>query len=62
MLEVQRPNFGKGLIFTNLILERTQANTAKTLSIKESRFHKQVFSIIFLKTDTMVVSGLELKS
>ena len=43
MLEVQRPNFGKGLMFTNLILEHTHANTAKTLSIKGNQFHKQVF-------------------
>ena len=30
MLEVQRQNFGKGLMFTNLILEHTHANTMKT--------------------------------
>ena len=49
MLEVQRPNFGKDLMFTNLILEHTHANTTKTLSIKGNRFHKQVFSIIFFE-------------
>ena len=40
MLEVQRPNFGKGLMFTNLTLEHTHENTTKTLSTKGNRFHK----------------------
>ena len=50
------------IMFTNLILEHTHANTAKTLSIKGNQFNKQVFSITFLKTDTMAVSGSGLKS
>ena len=61
MLEVQRPNLDKDLMFTNLILEHTHANTTKTLSIKGNCFLKQVFSIIYLKTDTMAVSGSGLK-
>ena len=58
---VLRRNFGKGLTLTNPILEHMHANTAKILLIRGNLFHKQVFSVIFLKTDTTEIFGLGLK-
>ena len=43
MSVVLRRNFGKGLMFTNPILEHMHADTAKILLIRGNLFHKQVF-------------------